>query len=157
MIVTRVRYALGDWERTEMPESLSLVHELDLEIVVDTDRGPLFISWSERELPIGYCIVVSRTSHLVPGARELLDMTSSAIWHGLIGQDSTGAFLDAENKVFRLSGANGRAVFCCAREGDFWIAERVQVSTQEPTDYLNDVGRAAIKPLAKLEDFGSIP
>jgi hypothetical protein len=97
------------------------------------DGMTIFVSWVGE--PVQYAIGTKDSSHFLADA-ELsdFDVSGSAMWADLVGQDIALQFTAPENQVLTVSSAYGHVLLCSFERGAWW-ADAVTVCKQASAPY----------------------
>ncbi len=97
------------------------------------DGQKIFVSWVGE--PVQYAIGTKDSSHFLPDAQLTdFDVSGSAMWANLIGQDLALQFTAPDNQVLTVSSVAGRVLLCSFELGGWW-ADEVTVCKQAPAPY----------------------
>jgi len=109
-------------------------HDFGGELVLTFQDGQrCFVSWVGE--PVQYAIGTSDSSHFVPDANLVdYDVSNTAIWAGLLGQDVSLSFAGADNQVLKVSSPKDHLLLCSFERGHWW-ADEVMVCKQAPAPY----------------------
>jgi hypothetical protein len=112
-------------------------HDFGGELVLTfADGRELYVSWVAE--PVQYAIGIKNSSHFLPDTQlGNFDVTGSAMWSDLIGQDVSLHFVAPDNQVLKASSATGHLLICSFERGGWW-ADEVTVCKQIPTPHYDD-------------------
>lgn len=97
------------------------------------DSQKIFVSWVGE--PVQYAIGAKDSSYFLPDAQLTdFDVSGSAMWADLIGQDVALQFTAPDNQVLTASSATGHVLLCSFERGG-WLAAEVTVCKQAPAPY----------------------
>ncbi|MBX3713715.1 MAG: hypothetical protein KF800_17275 [Lysobacter sp.] len=110
------------------------IHDFGGELALTFDDGQrLFVSWVSE--PVQYAIGIKGASHFLPEARLTdFDVSASAIWAGLIGQEVSLHYIGPDHQVLGVSSATDNLFLCSFERGGWW-ADAVTVCKQAPAMY----------------------
>jgi hypothetical protein len=78
---------------------------------------------------------IGDSTHFVPDARLFdHDVSRTATWVGLIGQEVQLGFAEKDNQILKVSSQDGH-VLLCAFERGYWWADQITVCKQVPAPY----------------------
>lgn len=128
-------YRLFDGEEpaVEAAESAE-IYDFGGELVLTFQDGQrCFVSWVGE--PVQYAIGSKDSSHFVLDAQLTdYDVSSTAMWVGLVGQDVLLSFAASDNQVLKVSSATDHVLLCSFERGGWW-ADEVTVCKQAPAAY----------------------
>ncbi len=133
--LTAICYRLLQGEESAVNAAASgETHDFGGEVVLAFQGGrKLFVSWVSE--PVQYAIGTSDSSHFLPDASLTdFDVSTSAIWSDLIGQDVSLRFVAPENQVLEVSSPTARLMLCSYERGHWW-ADEVTVCKEAPAPY----------------------
>jgi hypothetical protein len=109
-------------------------HDFGGELVLTfQDDRKVFVSWVGE--PVQFAIGTRDSSHFLPDTRLTdFDVSGTAIWANLIGQDVSLRFTALENQVLEVSSTGGRLLLCSYERGGWW-ADEVTICKEAPVPY----------------------
>jgi hypothetical protein len=130
-----IRYRLFEGEESVIQAAESgSPHDFGGELVLSFQDGrECFISWVAE--PVQYAMGIGDSTHFVPDARLFdHDVSRTATWVGLIGQEVRLGFAEKDNQILKVSSQDDH-VLLCAFERGFWWADQITVCRQVPAPY----------------------
>jgi hypothetical protein len=109
-------------------------HDFGGELALTFQNGQkIFVSWVGE--PVQYAIGTKDSSHFLPDAQLTdFDVSGTAMWADLIGQDVALQFTAPDNQVLTVSSVIGHVLLCSFERGGWW-ADEVTVCKQAPAPY----------------------